>query len=302
MKRLFWLSPVAILATLWMIGLGCTTNNNPVAPPTWTPVPNTATSTKTNTPTKTATATVAVTNTATNTPADTASNTPTATPTDTSVFTATDTATDTPSGTPTDTATDTVTDTPTNTPTATATAYTWTTVDFEGSSSVPSGWFSSGESGFAAFSALAISTVQNHTISGTNALQASITFSGANQAADFGFQFNTNPGGVSNTNLTGLTISLWFYIDQAPGLTAGSANTGIYQFWIQDGAPSYNWQSNNFSWASPPVGTWTQISIPANQGGIDPSDVWKFGLQLGTGSQAATGQTVNLYIDDISIQ
>ena len=165
---------------------------------------------------------------------------------------------------------------------------------------VPSGWSSNNNSGTIIVPSLLLSILQNHTIgcSGTcdSLLMGPIPFTAANQVANAEYVF---PNGTGGTDITGKTISAWYYLDATP------SNAGYGQMYIQDGSiGSYNYQSLGFGGTYALVtGVWTQVSIPANQGGVDPTGLWKLGIQIGTGASAVSGfQSVNLYVDDMTIQ
>ncbi len=227
--------------------------------------------------------------------------------------TATPAPTNTPAGspvatnTPAITATPTITNTPgsgTNTATPTATVYTWTTENFNGLSSVPSGWSSNNNGGPATFvvPAVQFSSAEYYGTcsSGCQSLWIEVPFAAASQEANIQYAFTSNPSGYC-TNLTGDTISLYYYLDAAP-------SSGAYgQMFIQGGAAdSYDYQSYGFQGTyALTIGAWTQVSIPANEGGVNPSDIWQFGVQIGTGTGSNSGtddSTVNFYIDEVSIQ
>jgi len=165
---------------------------------------------------------------------------------------------------------------------------------------LPSGWSSNNNSGTIVVPSLLLSTLQNHTIGCSSTcgslLMGPIPFTAANQVANVEYVFPNTTGG---TDITGKTISAWYYLDAAP------SNAGYGQMYIQDGViGGYNYQSLGFGGTyALTIGAWTQISIPANQGGVDPTGVWKFGIQIGTGASAISGfQNVNLYVDDMTIQ
>ncbi|GEM_PF-3810164 len=168
-------------------------------------------------------------------------------------------------------------------------------MSFDGISSLPSGWVSSIASGTFADPALLLSTGQNQESSCTTSchslLAGPIVFSAANQAANIEYSF---PAGTAGTYLVGKTISLYYYMDALPS----SASYG--QIYVQSGAANgYNYKSVGF--ASMTAGVWTQASIPANQGGVDSTDIWKFGAQIGTGSGSGFN-SVNFYVDNVAIQ
>jgi hypothetical protein len=238
------------------------------------------------------------------------------TPTATVAVTATKTPTSTVTGTPTSTITPGgPTFTPTSSPTLTPTSTITSTPsgpsvfqNFDGSSSVPTGWSSNNnnEGTTITVPALAISTAQFH--SSPNSAWIQIPFTIAGESANIQYAYTSNPGVAANcANLTGKTISFYYYVDVAP--SAGAYGT----VWVQDGgtpvspATAYDYQSYGFAGGTYAVaiGAWTQASIPANQGGVDPSDIWQFGIQIGTGTGTGSGTsdaTVNFYIDDVTIQ
>jgi hypothetical protein len=163
---------------------------------------------------------------------------------------------------------------------------------------LPSGWSSNNNSGTIAVPALALSSAQNYTVACSSncgsLLAGPIPFTAANQSANLEYVF---PSGTTGTDITGKTISCYYFLDATP------SNAGYGQMYIQDSA-TYNYQSLGFGGTyALTTGVWTQISIPANQGGVNPAKVWKFGIQIGTGASAVSGfQSVNLYIDDMTIQ
>jgi hypothetical protein len=214
-------------------------------------------------------------------------------------------------GSPTSTFTFTQTNTPgspTATPTITSTPSGPSVFqNFDASGSVPTGWVSNNNSTTGlTVPGLAISTAQFH--SSPNSAWIQIPFTAANQAANIQYSYTTNPGVSANcANLTGKTISFYYYVDVAP--SGGAYGT----LWVQDGgtpmspATAYDYQSYGFAGGTYAltIGAWTQTSMPANQGGVDPADVWQFGIQIGTGTGANSGNndaTVNFYIDDVTIQ
>jgi hypothetical protein len=192
---------------------------------------------------------------------------------------------------------------PTATPTGCVPAPTFTpaypfTWNNDAYCTLPAGWSTNDNSTGISVPGLALSTAQNYTpacSTGCGSLLAGpIPFTAANQAANVEYVF---PNGTTGTDITGKTISAYYYLDVTP------SNGGYGQVYIQTGAnslPTYNYQSTLFTLVT---GAWTQVSIPANQGGVDPANIWKFGFQIGSGSGATSGfQNVNFYIDDITIQ
>jgi hypothetical protein len=163
---------------------------------------------------------------------------------------------------------------------------------FDGIGSVPTGWISALNSGSLTVPSLALSTAQNQEnscSSGCNSLLTGpLVFSAANQSVNIEYDFAS-----TGKDLTGKTISLYYYLDAAP------SNAPYGQIYIQD-TPNYNYQSVGFS--SVINGTWTKVSIPANQGGVNPAKILKFGVQIGTGGTGTTFNTVNFYVDNVTIQ
>jgi len=301
MKRLFWLSPVAILATLWMIGLGCTTNNNPVAPPTWTPVPNTPTSTKTNT------ATVAVTSTATNTVASTstdtatptATNTAQATATDTATGTSTDTATDTVTETPTDTATNTATNTPTNTATSTpGLPETITTFEGSGSGSNAYWYLNYCPCGSVAVTALGHSGSYGFDLIFNN--NTCNDFQAAVSDATYGFPLDFSAWGATG-------VKAWVYAN--PNAFVNDTGEWIVAcpFLVANGV-SYGGDYNGWANANPtqlpnPGGSWVQVTLAPAGGSwaTDESSVTKIGVEINMGTGSSQPPNTDFVIDDIEI-
>lgn len=163
---------------------------------------------------------------------------------------------------------------------------------------VPTGWSTNNNSGTITVPGLALSSAQNYTVACSSncgsLLAGPIPFTAANQSANVEYVF---PSGTTGTDITGKTISAYYYLDATP------SNAGYGQMYIQDSA-TYDYQSLGFGGTyALTTGAWTQISIPANQGGVNPAKIWKFGIQIGTGASATSGfQNVNLYIDDMTIQ
>ncbi len=158
---------------------------------------------------------------------------------------------------------------------------------------MPAGWASgNGSTVPLAVPALSISTAEAY--SGSNSAWIQIPFGAAGQAANIQYDFGDPSDLDENTNLTGETISLYYYVDANP------SNEGNGQLFVQEGGPSFNWQGLAFSALT--IGAWTQVSIPANQGGVDPSNIWQFGIQLYAGNTSTSWSTVNLYIDNVIVQ
>jgi hypothetical protein len=167
---------------------------------------------------------------------------------------------------------------------------------------VPLGWSSNNNGGSIIVPSLLLSTAQNYTVgcSGTcdSLLMGPIPFTAANQSANVEYVF---PNGTTGTDITGKTFSAWYYLDAAP------SNAGYGVLYVQDGANGvspYDYQNYGFGGTyALTIGAWTQISIPANLGGVDPTNIWKLGIQIGTGGSATSGfQNVNFYVDDMTIQ
>lgn len=181
------------------------------------------------------------------------------------------------------TATQTNSPTCTLSPTPTATVYTFTPQGFEGAS-VPAGWTSWAVG--ATFSPLALSSAQAHT--GSKSAYANITYSGANQLGQIYIVFNPA------VNLTGKNVTLWYYLDKLPASTGNQLEIYANSLGGDGGADT-----------ALVIGTWIQITYPLSYtpGGVNPSSVWEVGIVLYT-TGAATGpfNTVNLYVDDVSIQ
>lgn len=165
----------------------------------------------------------------------------------------------------------------------------------------PSGWSTNNNGGSLTVPALMLSTAMNNTSACSSGcgslLAASIPFTAANQAINIEYVF---PNGNSGTDITGKSISAYYYVDVAP------ADNSYGQLYVQDGPTGgYAYGSLGFGGGTYAltIGAWTQVTIPANQGGVDPSQVLKFGFQIGAGGTATTNfQNVNFYLDDITIQ
>lgn len=95
--------------------------------------------------------------------------------------------------------------------------------------------------------------------------------------------------------MTGETISFWYFIDQLPAATGN-------QIWVE--ADSLYGNGGGLM-SSVTVGAWTQATwaITYLMGQTTPSAVNGIRFVLGA-SSTATGpfNTVNLYIDDVTIQ
>lgn len=196
------------------------------------------------------------------------------------------------------------TDTPTNTPGPLFSPVTWT-FDDAGSTPTPAvtGWSSNNNGGSIAVPAPGLSSLFNQESgcsSGCNSLWLQVPFTAANQTANLEYAFGSDPNsGV--VNLTGMTISLYYYLDGAP------ADQSFGQLYIQGGAADTYWlQSHAFSGGTGTLvtGAWTQETIPASIiSPYNPAYIWKFGVQIGTSNTASSNfQNVNLYIDNVVIQ
>jgi hypothetical protein len=171
-------------------------------------------------------------------------------------------------------------------------------MNFDGISSVPAGWISSNNGGTISVPGLVLSAAQNEDTPCTSGcyslLAGPIVFSAAGQSANIEYDFAS-----TGVDLTGRTISLYYYLDVLP------SNQPYGQMYAQDDATGgYNYQSLGFAGGSFALvaGTWTQASMPATQGGLNPTEIFKIGAQIGTGNGGTVFHTVNFYVDNLAIQ
>ncbi len=187
--------------------------------------------------------------------------------------------------TPTNTATVTYTSTATSTPTITFTATPTSTVDtfpaegFE-ETSVPTSW-ESWHVGSTA-TVLALSTAQAHT--GSQSAYTQVTFTAGGQLGQIQ-DYLTKP-----LNLTGKTLSFWYYIDQLP--SASGSTGGIYVESLGGNGGEGNLVLQ--------TGVWIKVTCPISMAG-DPSSITNVGFYIESGSTGPFN-TVNFYMDDVTIQ
>ncbi len=191
----------------------------------------------------------------------------------------------TPTASNTPTITNTATETFTATVTPTSTVDTFPAEGFE-ESSLPTGWrsWSSGETA----SPLALTIAESH--SGSQSACATFLFSGAAQFGEIFYNFNPP------VNLTGKSISFWYYINQLPDASGNQLGLDVDTLY-GDGGESVTLTT----------GVWTQITYPIIYGGhgsIDPTAVWEITISLYTGASGTSGpfNTVDFYLDDFSIE
>jgi hypothetical protein len=171
-------------------------------------------------------------------------------------------------------------------------------ITFNGISSVPPGWSAALNSGTLTVPGLVLSTAQNQESSCSSSCNSLLTgplvFSATGQSVNIEFDY------PSNTDLTGRTISLYYYLDALP------SNQPYGQMYVQDGGPGYAYGSLGFAGGTFALtaGAWTQASIQSTQSSVNPAQILKFGAQIGTGTGAGvnTFHTVNFYVDHVIIQ
>jgi hypothetical protein len=192
-----------------------------------------------------------------------------------------DTYTFSPTWTPTDTATPSITNTPTSTATPTITStpiptvYVFSPEGFE-ESSFPPGWTTISVNGQAY---MLLSTAEAHT--GNQSIKIWDSFSMTGE--EFTFKDVFTP----QVNLTGKTISFWYFLDNYPSSNGGYVD----MFYHTPSGVSHN----NLTATT---GVWTQITFPISDG--DSTSVSEVGISLMPAG--GTGNSVNFYIDDVTIQ
>jgi hypothetical protein len=171
------------------------------------------------------------------------------------------------------------------------------TITFDGITVPPAGWIAAVNSGAIIVPALAVTAFydQNQDSSCTSGCKSlwtgPIIFSAANQSVNIEYDYSS-----AGMDWSGKTISLYYYIDAKP------SNQPYGQMYVQD--TNYVYGSLGFAGGSFALtsGAWTQVSIPANQSGVNSSKILKFGAQIGTGSGGTSFNTMNYCIDYVTIQ
>jgi hypothetical protein len=210
-----------------------------------------------------------------------ATDTPTFSITPTASFSSTPTDSATPTKTATVTYTSTLTNTPTNTftPTATSTVDAFTTESFE-EASIPTGW----ESWHVGSTATALALSTGEAYDGSKSAYTQVVFTASGQLGQIQVLFNPV------LNLTGKTVTFWYYVDNLP--SASGSTVGVYV-----NSNSGDGGTGNLAITT---GAWTKITCPISVA-ASPSAIYEVGIVISSGSTGPFN-TVNFYVDDVSIQ